>query len=241
VRTLFLVLLLFSGNVLAEGVAQIRVTRPYLELHTGPGEGYPIFYVVDRGEYVDVLVRKTDWFLVRTRKHVEGWVSRAQIEETTTTTGEKAELKELSLNNYSNRRWEVGLVGGIFNNSPVMTFYTGYALMQNLSAELSISKVTADYSSSQLVNFNLMSEPFNDWRYSPFFTLGIGQIQTKPRTTLVLVKDRTDFIAHVGVGVKAYLTKRFILRAEYKNYVAFSSNDKNEEFEEWKAGFAFFF
>jgi hypothetical protein len=240
-RALLLVLLLVSNSVLAEGVAEVKVTKPYLELHTGPGEGYPIFYVVDRGEFVDVLKRKTDWFLVRTRKNIEGWVNRIQIEETKTTTGEQAEVRELSLSNYSNRRWEAGLVGGIFNDSPVMTLYGGYALMQNLSAEISISKVTADYSNSQLVNLNLVSEPFNDWRYSPFFTLGFGQIQTKPKATLVLVQDRTDLVAHVGVGVKAYLTRRFILRAEYKHYVAFSSNDNNKEFDEWKAGFAFFF
>ncbi|MCK4587846.1 MAG: outer membrane beta-barrel protein, partial [Gammaproteobacteria bacterium] len=79
------------------------------------------------------------------------------------------------------------------------------------------------------------------WRYSPFFTLGIGQIETKPKVTLIQAQDSSDFVAHFGVGVKIYLTRQFILRAEYKNYVGFSSDDDNEEFQEWKAGFGFFF
>jgi hypothetical protein len=58
---------------------------------------------------------------------------------------------------------------------------------------------------------------------------------------LIQAKDTQDLTAHMGLGLKVYLTRRFILRAEYKNYVGFSSDDKNEEFEEWKAGFAFFF
>ena len=28
---------------------QVVVSDPYLELHTGPGRGYPVFYVIDRG------------------------------------------------------------------------------------------------------------------------------------------------------------------------------------------------
>jgi hypothetical protein len=38
-----------------------------------------------------------------------------------------------------------------------------------------------------------------------------------------------------------YATRRFVLRAQFNSYVVFTSRDDNEEVEEWKAGFAFFF
>ncbi len=246
-RCLCFVLLLVSAALVSSTIAadeflpEVKVADPYLEMRTGPSSGYPIFYVVDRGEYVDVLKRKTDWFQIRTRKGKLGWVDRAQMEKTLTPTGESTEFAEVSLDDFSSRRWELGLVGGIFNSAPVMTLYGGYALMPKLSAEFSISQVVGEFSSSQILSFNLMSQPFNEWRYSPFFTLGVGQIETTPKVTLVQAEDSSDFVAHVGFGVKAYLTRRFILRAEYKNYVGFSSDDNNEEFKEWKAGFAFFF
>jgi len=66
-------------------------------------------------------------------------------------------------------------------------------------------------------------------------------IHTSPKSTIVQGEDRTDEIAHVGVGVRIYTTRRFLLRVEYKSYVVFTSRDENEEVEEWKAGFAFFF
>ena len=57
----------------------------------------------------------------------------------------------------------------------------------------------------------------------------------------VATVDRTDSLAQVGFGVRTYLTRRFILRAEYKSYVVFTSRNDNEEIREWKAGLSFFF
>jgi hypothetical protein len=78
-------------------------------------------------------------------------------------------------------------------------------------------------------------------RASPYFTLGAGAIHTEPKATLVATVDRTDSVAHAGAGVRAYLTRRFVFRAEYKAYVVFTSRNDNEEIREWKAGFSFFF
>ncbi len=239
----FMLLLLAATWVSADEdvYPEVKVADPYIEMHTGPGAGYPIFNVVDRGDYVEVIKRKTDWFKVRTAMGKLGWVSRQQMENTLTPTGEPTEFADAGLGDFTKRRWEIGLVGGTFNGAPAMTIYGAYALSANLSAELSVSQVTGDFFSSDLVNVHLLSQPFSKWRYSPFFTLGLGQITTSPSVTLIQVQDSQDLIAHVGVGIKMYLTRRFILRAEYKNYVEFSSDDNNEEFEEWKAGFAFFF
>lgn len=240
-RVLILMLVLISSATNADELPEVQVADPYLELRTGAGEGYPVFYVVDRGEFVDVLRRKTDWFKVRTQKGKVGWVHRQQLEKTLGPDGKQTKFFELSVDDFASRRWEIGVTGGVFNSDPVMSIYGGFALTPNLSSELTLSKVIGDYSSSQLVNLNLLSQPFPEWRYSPFFTLGMGYIETTPRVTLIQAKDRTDLIANVGVGVKMYLTRRFILRGEFKSYVAFSSDDNNEEFKEWKAGFAFFF
>jgi hypothetical protein len=88
---------------------------------------------------------------------------------------------------------------------------------------------------------NVVHETWPEWRVSPFFTLGAGVIHTQPKSTIIAGQDRTDEIAHVGVGVRAYVARRFLLRAEFKSYVVFTSRDENEEVEEWKVGFAFFF
>jgi uncharacterized protein YgiM (DUF1202 family) len=57
---------------------RVQVADAFLELHTGPGRGYPVFHVAARGEWVAITLRHTDWFQVRTDKGVEGWVLRRQ-------------------------------------------------------------------------------------------------------------------------------------------------------------------
>ena len=41
----------------ADGAERLRVADPYLEMHTGPGRGFPVFFVVARDEWVEVQLR----------------------------------------------------------------------------------------------------------------------------------------------------------------------------------------
>jgi hypothetical protein len=197
--------------------------------------------VADRDALLEVIKRKTDWFKVRTDKGLEGWVSREQFETTVLPSGAPSQLHEAALGDFSSRRWEIGLTGGSFNSTPLLSLYGGYAFTATLSAELAAGQVLGDYFSSQLYNIKLLSQPFPRWRVSPFFALGAGYLASKTHATLVAPKDTEDFTAQAGLGIRVYLSRRFILRAEYNDYVVFSSDDNNEEFKEWKAGFAFFF
>jgi uncharacterized protein YgiM (DUF1202 family) len=220
---------------------EVQVSEPYIELHTGPGRGYPVFHVVERGERVQVLTRKTDWFRVRTRKGKEGWVSRAQMETTLTASGENTRFAEPGMGDFSNRRWEAGLLGGAFEGADMITVYGAYAMTPSLSAELSASQVFSNYSNAYTGVAALVAQPFPEWRVSPFFLVGTGLIYTDPNVTVVQGNNRTDQIGSVGAGVRCYLTRRFILRAEYRNSVIFQDSDDNQEINEWQAGFAFFF
>jgi Bacterial SH3 domain/Outer membrane protein beta-barrel domain len=220
---------------------EVQVTEPYIELHTGPGRGYPVFYVVDRGEHVEVITRKTDWFKVRTQKGKEGWVSRAQMETTLTASGEKTRFAEPGMGDFSNRRWEAGLIGGTFEGADMITVYGAFAMSPNLSAELSASQVFSNYSNAYMGIAALVAQPFPEWRISPFFLVGTGIIYTDSNVTVVNGNDGTDQIGSVGAGIRCYLTRRFILRAEYRNSVIFHDSDDNQEINEWQAGFAFFF
>ena len=74
----------FVGRVGAadQNLQQAQVAEPYLELHTGPGRGYPVFHVVAEGEWVSIIKRRTDWFRVRTDRGLKGWVNREQLAQT---------------------------------------------------------------------------------------------------------------------------------------------------------------
>jgi len=234
-------LLIVAGEVWAADVLSVSVEDPYIELHSGPGRGYPIFYVAERGEQVEVLKQRTSWFKIRIPRGAEGWVSEEQLARTFQLNGAPTDIPTFSLEDYSERRWEVGAMYGDFGGANVVSTYGAFSMTENLSVELWLSDVLGRFSNSQILNANIVHMLFPEWRVSPFFTLGTGVIHTEPKGTIVATADRTDNLAHVGVGVRTYLTHRLLFRAEYKTYVVFTSRDDNEEVSEWKAGFSFFF
>jgi len=217
------------------------VADPFIELHTGPGRGYPVFHVVDRGERIEVLKRRTDWFKVRTDRGLEGWASLEQLARTLGPSGAVTRIDDPSAADYAARRWEAGLQLGELDGASVISVHGSYLFTKNLSVELSAADFSGDFSDGWMVNASLVHQPFPAWRISPFAALGTGIIRIEPQATLVQSEDRTDQVAHVGLGLRAYLTRRFLLRAEYTSYLVFTSRDDNEELDEWKAGFAFFF
>ena len=219
----------------------VAVADPYLEMHTGPGRGYPIFHVVDRGESVDIVMQRTDWYQVRTDKGIEGWVDQAQMELTLKPDGSEVEFARATLADFTNAKWEAGILAGDFGGANIVSLYGGYSLNPHVSIEVWGSQILGNFSNGWMGSVNVVHETWPDWRFSPFFTLGAGVIHTSPKSTIIQGDDRTDEVGHVGVGLRIYATRRFLLRAEYKTYVVFTSRDDNEEVREWKAGFAFFF
>jgi len=225
----------------AEDYRTVVVAEPFLEMRTGPGRGYPVFHVVERSESVDILKQRTNWYRVRDARGTEGWVNREQLQLTLKPDGEPVSFKLATLEDFTNAKWETGMLAGDFGGANIISLYGGYSLNPNLSVELWGSQISGNFSNGWMGSVNVVHEAWPEWRVSPFFTLGAGVINTEPKSTIVSSEDRTDQIGHVGAGFRVYVGRRFLLRAEYKSYVVFTSRDENEEVEEWKAGFAFFF
>ncbi len=224
----------------AEGL-RVTVADPYLELHTGPGRGFPVVHVVERGETVEVEKRRTDWFRVIDTNGREGWVHRSQMTETLVPAGVKMEIDDPSREDFGAHRREVGMLIGDYGGSNVVSLYGAYAFNEHLSGELAFAHLLGNFSDGQYATIGVTHVPVPEWRIQPFLSMGTGVIRIQPKGTLVGAPDRTDQVAYAGIGVRAYLARRFIIRGEYKEYVVFTDRDENEEDIEWKIGFAFFF
>ena len=220
---------------------EVVVSDPYIEMHTGPGRGYPVFYVAGQGEEVVVLKRRTDWFKVRTDRDREGWVHIDDMRHTLDLDGQTIYIGELGLADFTRRRWEGGFTGGDFGGARSLTMYLGYAHTPKITLQLEGSQILGDFSDGVMGTANIVMYPFPEWRVSPYFTIGTGIITTRPHTTVVQAEDREDEIVHAGVGANLYLSDRFMLRMEYKRHTVLTSRDDNEEIDQWKAGFSVFF
>jgi len=244
--TVMLMIQLFSMNVYSasEPLQQVKIADPYIEMHTGPGGGYPIFHVMQRGAFIEIIVQRANWFKIRTETHKEGWVRFEQLSKTLSANGELIEFKVITQDDFTERTWEVGVMGGDFGGAPSLSVYGSYFFNQGFAIESSLAQSIGDQSSSLILKLGLLIQPFPEWDYSPYFQMGTGIIDVKPSSSTTQPVDPTNQLSNISLGVRTHLTQKIILRLEFSQYIIFSSNkdnDNNEEINEWKAGFAVFF
>jgi uncharacterized protein YgiM (DUF1202 family) len=236
-----LLLLALPTMALAREHLQVFVTAPYLDLRSGPGRGYPVVQVAERDESVEVLYRRTDWFKVRTERGVEGWAAQRDMLRTVLADGSPFKFDLGDRTGFASHNFELGMFAGDYGGATIISGYGSYSLNSQLAVELSVGQFLGKFSNGVVGDIGFSHVLMPEWRLSPFFMLGTGLVHITPKATLVLPSERTDQTAYVGGGLRFYLTRRFFVRAEYKSHIVFTKRNANEEVDEWKLGFAFFF
>jgi len=220
---------------------QLFVAEPYLELHTGPGRGYPVFHAVPRDESVDVLFRRTDWFKVRTERGVEGWASQADMLKTVLADGSPFKFELGDQAGFSSHRFELGAFAGEYGGANLISAYWSVSLNPQMAVEAAAGQFLGRFSNGESGDLGFAHVISADSRWSPLLLIGVGIVHTEPKATLTTPENRTEQTAYVGGGIRYYLTRRFFMRAEYKAHYIFTKRNQNEEADEWKLGIAFFF
>ncbi|MGH3828790.1 MAG: SH3 domain-containing protein [Pseudonocardiaceae bacterium] len=220
---------------------QLFVTQPYLELHTGPGRGFPVTQVVARGESVDVLFRRTDWFKVRTERGIEGWASVHDLSQTQMADGSPFAVDTGTLSGFRTHAWEGGVFAGAYAGATLISAYAALSVTDNLKIEADLSQFLGNVSNGYLIDVGLAHVFVPQWRVSPFVTLGAGITRTEPKATFVQPIDRDDQLAYAGGGLRLYLTRRFFLRGEYRTDLVITKTNSYEVNPEWRFGFGFFY
>jgi hypothetical protein len=239
--------LVLLGSLLTPAVSgareylQLFVSQPYLELHTGPGRGYPVFHVVPRDASVDVLFRRTEWFKVRTEHGVEGWASQQDMQRMVLADGSPFTFSLGDRAGFTAHRYEMGLFAGAYAGASLVSGYASVSFNSQLALEGAVGQFLGKFSNGVTGDVGLTHVIAPEARWSPFLTLGLGLVHVEPKATLVQAANRTEQTAYVGGGVRYYLTRRFFLRGEYKAHYIFTKRNQNQEADEWKLGFAFFF
>ena len=233
----------FCGKLLAEEVDPnaLLIEVAFIELHSGPGIGYPILHVVEKGEYLTVQVKRTSWLKVTDKRNNTGWLHQDELLGLTTQQGEKLTSAEMSWSDFQDRNYEAGVMYGDFAGAHFYNAQFAYLFTSVFSGEVSVGKALGTISDSDVYEAMLISQPMPELFISPYIGIGGGIIKTKPHSVLVDSEKRQDTLMSAAFGLKYHLTRNFLLRAEYKHSLVLTDRDDNEEIKVWKLGFSVFF
>lgn len=220
---------------------RVLVSDAFLELRTGPGRGYPVFYVEERGQWVQLIKRKTDWYKVKLKNGKTGWVSMEQISNTLLAAGTERSLRDSIVEDFFNRNTEIGLLWGSHAGFSFIGVLAARKLSDKFSLQLGYAEVAEVFSTSKLINLDLMSHPFVDWQFSPYFALGFGKKIDIPIRSQVGQKRTDTITANVGLGLRVYLTRNFVARVYYRRYAWFFDDSDTHPIDEFAIGASFFF
>jgi hypothetical protein len=219
----------------------LTVTRPYEDLRTGPGRGYPVFHVIERGAAFTLIRQRTDWVMVATRDGRRGWMHRQAVEAAESPGGGSVSFGGTGRADWLQRRVELGLGGGDFDGDPLFSFRAGYRLGAHFLLEAQLLQAAGSFSSTTIYQANLQVLPFLDWRVSPFFSIGAGRMKNEPKSTLVDAADVSEWSGNAALGVRGWVTRRFLARADVRHHVLTRDINNNDDFTELALGFSVFF
>lgn len=236
---LSIILLFISFLSVAESIA-VKVKSDFINLHSGPGRGYPITQVALKGEQLTLMQRRTDWVQVDFKQQ-NLWIARKDLIHVISLDNQIFVINDDKSAELLEQRWQLGLMFGDFNGSSYYQLNTQYAFSQYMQTELAIGQAQGQQANYRIAELSVLINPFPSWRLSPYFALGGGAININPRTVLVQTTERNHPLASVEFGGRFYLTRQFILRAGYRHSVIMTDSDDNIETDTWKLGFSVFF
>ena len=100
---------------------EVGVKDAYIDLHTGPGRGFPVTISVQRGVTIELLRQRTDWIEVQTARGQRGWVHRSQLENTLTPAGSEVHIAGTEQDARTEYQWEAGIAVFDFDGANVVS------------------------------------------------------------------------------------------------------------------------
>jgi uncharacterized protein YgiM (DUF1202 family) len=218
---------------------ELVVSEPFLEMHSGPGRGFPVVYVVGRDETLTVLFSRTDWYKVRAPGGQEGWARRSDMALTKMLNGDPAPIPPYP--DFPTHHWEWGAAYGVYNHQNLVSTWVDYALTESLDGELVLQQAFGTIDNRYIATIGLRHTflPEKKW-FSPTASIGTGYQNTQEKVPPAPL-EKNNQVLYGSVGARGFITRTFMWRFDWRRYVVLNRLNTEEELEEWKVGLAVFF
>lgn len=217
------------------------IVEPFLEIHTGPGSSYPVFYIAEKGETIRLMKRRVDWYEIRLRNGTEGWAHRREIEKTLLASGVRKRWSERIYDDLIAGKAALGWSAGTFAGDPALYVRLTYPLMDHLAFEATGGFASGDLGGAQLYHGGFVVMPWTVQWMALTATMGGGVAHVTPTSLLVNAESGTFPTAYAGAGIKIPLFRNLEGRVDVRHFTLFMNTERTREFQEYSAGLLFRF
>ncbi len=103
---------------------KLSIEVTYIELHSGPSAGYPVINVIEKGELVELIVKRTNWLKVKDQRNNIGWLNQNELVGLRHQ-GNEVVNSEITLTDFQTRGYEAGVMYGDFEGSDFYNIHLG--------------------------------------------------------------------------------------------------------------------
>jgi hypothetical protein len=229
----------------AEKSVELIVIDSYLEMHSGPGRGYPIINTMEQDEPITVLRRRGSWYQVANRHNKKGWIQQEKLARTIAPSGLPAALPDTQHGDYLAQQGRIGFALGQQGGAETANLVAGFRLFSFVGAELEYGQIFATNEDGNSYGANLLFEPIQSWSFTPFISTGFGRqdLKTKVKPGVGKSNDLNFAYTFVGGGINYYIGYNFVVRGEYRqiSITGDTTDNKTARSSAWRIGFSSFF
>lgn len=186
---------------------ELRITEPYLELHTGPNGEYRIEHVLLTGEKITLKKQHADWFYFKQNEKIYGWAPLKVLLDNRVDSLDMS-FDEFLINFEGELEFDIAFKTGFMEGDFVLGFEIGHKLSESVRLAISVRQVPGKISESQFTTIDI-EYLFNKIKsVRPFVTVGIGELSNKPSAQVIGGETISSSINKIGVGMYFAESKR---------------------------------
>lgn len=248
---LLIVMLLTSIN--AKSAEPLKVAQDYIDIRTGPGRGYPVMNILERDSWFQIDKQFTSWLKITQLDKlntpeqfklgsISGWIHLSDLNNITNLLGNPIDVPNHNFTQYNqDRPWSGSVVTGELSGASLLGVIGSYRFNNHFSLEAALTQSASKLATRQSYNIQLLHHTTLSEKYQPFFLIGTGILNVKPKNTLIRNDDSEDDFLKAGIGLQTHIFGPLFFRLEYSQNVLLTSRKNNEYLNEWSLGFSSYF
>lgn len=215
------------------------VKSAFLNIRSGPGRNYPSIYIAERDETIDFSAIRTEWYQIRTNDGHFGWVHMNDLPGNVNFEYENQGFADQAktIATRSNPL-DLGFMGGIMSDEPVMLLYLKKQNTHFISTELELGVSRGKQIQNDFISVNILAHPISEMKNRPHFLLGLGQMRSTYSSGTTEDTEKNMY-AKAGIGLTREFSNRLRFRADLSQYAVESTLDELNHFSQLTIGSAY--